>query len=636
MYRARECVHECGMRSLREQRDDRYGRYGTMRPHRAPICDIYVCGIPHTTQKMNDETGPVIERHDPDGYFRYGTHEITMFEMPGLGMMVATSLTTACGVGCIATATLVKRVCIPNDKLLSVADIMNRFRESGHTLPPRIARYTTCAKSLRFIPIQFVAPILRYVHDTTNNIAKSHAAAHMHRQFLEHFRNELSELQALEEPLQTSLAPLAPLASLASLASLAPHPPPVAPAIVKPIVEEMEFGFDISRDTLTFRHAPTNPIPFMLVDGKYWFRGNSLAKAMGYVNPIDAMARHIDEVHKKPRKSLDKGQGFTTLPLSCHDDKVQRETRCIALSCHDDNTTWIEEGGLYSLIMGSKLPQARSFKNWVCGEVLPAIRRTGSYNLTTSHTHPSTSTRVAVVPSDTQTPSTNIVPFASTAPAPSTAPEGSFVSPRMNGRFVSDFFGKSVFYLIRFELRGHPYMKFGITKDFENRFKSHYALLRNYSFALFFAVEFEERSSLERAFREHMRSIDRLRTVTISDNTLTEVVDLKNWTEDVIIVVVEKMIEQLKMETEAVDDIVDSDSSYSTFVADRHFELGRLKIEKEFELEKFQIENDTEKFRIGQEKEKQVELAREVMKNWNSLDGADVNAFLKLLLGSSG
>jgi prophage antirepressor-like protein len=556
---------------------------------------------------MNDATGPVIERHDSDDCFRYGTHEIPVFEMPGMGLMVATSFTTACGVGCIATATLVKRVCIPNDQLLSVADIMNRFRESGHTLPPRIARYTTCAKSLRFIPIQFVAPILRYVHDTTNNIVKSHAAAHMHRQFLEHFRNELSEMQALEEPLQTSLSSLAPLVSLAS------HPPRVAPAIVEqiePIVEEMEFGFDISGDTLTFRHAPAKPIPFVMVDGTLWFRGNSVLSALGYAEETGTrpIANHVSERHKKRRAEL-----FQVSRLPYHGNLHAASP---PLSSNESNTIWIQEGGLYSLVMRSHLPQVQAFKDWVCGEVLPAIRRTRSYNLTTSHTDPSTSTRVPD-PSNVLTPSTNIVPFASTTP------EGSFVSPRMNGRFVSDFFGKSVFYLIRFELRSHPYMKFGITKDFENRFKSHYALLRNYSFALYFAVEFEERSSLERAFREHMRSIDRLRTVTISDNTLTEVVDLKNWTEDVIIVVVEKMIEQLKMETEAADDLVGSDSSYSTFVADRHFELGRLKIEKEFELEKFRME-----------KEKHVELAREVMKNWSSLDGADVNSFLKLLLGS--
>jgi hypothetical protein len=76
-------------------------------------------------------------------------------------------------------------------------------------------------------------------------------------------------------------------------------------------------------------------------------------------------------------------------------------------------------------------------------------------------------------------------------------------------------------------------------------------------------------------------------------------------------------------DSDIVDD--DDDSAYGTFIADRHFALERFRIEKEFELEKFRIEK---------EKEKRVELAREVMKNWNGFDGADVNSFLKLVLGS--
>jgi prophage antirepressor-like protein/predicted GIY-YIG superfamily endonuclease len=585
------------------------------------------------------ETEPEIERLDSDGYFRYGTHEIPMFEMPGVGLLVATSgITKALGVGCIAAPTLIKNIMIPQDQIFYFSDMVFVAKMKGmRSFTPRISQLLTTGSKLRFVHIRYAIRMVDHIASKTKIAPAKVAASHMLRRLNVHFASEVADVAP----------PIAPIAPTASPASFPIEIEEVEHVEHVESMGPMEFGFDISGDTFTFCHAPTKAIPFMMVDDVLWFRGNNVAEALGYKNPSKAISDHVSDHHKKARKFVDKGIESPTVgegPL---------QNASIVLSCNEHRAMWIKEGGLYSLVMASKLPQVQALRDWVCGEVLPAIRRFRSYSLNTAQTvptNPSTSTRVPV-PSTTQPRSTDIVPLASTAHAPSTTPEGSFVSSRMNGRFVSDFFGKSVFYLIRFQFDGHPYMKFGITKDFENRFKSHYALLRDYSFALYFAIEFEERSSLERAFREHVRSKDQLRTVTIGDNNLTEVVDLENWTEDAIIIVVEKMVEQFKMAddsnsrstlnrkrllSERDSDIVDDDSAYGTFVADRHFELERLKIEKEFELEKLHIEKEAEKdlgkFRM--EKEKHVELAREVMKNWSSLDGADVNSFLKLLLGS--
>jgi prophage antirepressor-like protein len=545
-------------------------------------------------------------------------------------------ITTALGLGCIDSASMVKFTSIPRDQIFSLADINKRIQSMAIPLrlPPRITQSTTSSSNQRFVPIGYAARMLRHivrVRMDAGDLDKSVLLRNMLHSMHTQFESELSDL-----PPDTFWVPPMSASSISSRRSTPkpPKPPkpttqskpyvpkqPTIPEVSTPVptrssiqqvediehVESMEFGFDISGETLTFRHAPTNPIPFMLVDGKFWFRGNNVLSALGYAEETGTkpIANHVSEHHKRARKFIDKA-GPVASPT---------------LSQQDGNTIWIEEAGLYSLIMGSKLPQARLFRDWVCGEVLPAIRRTGSYISTTR----------APVPSNA---STDIIQLPT--------PEGSFVSPRMRGRFVSDFFGKSVFYLIRFEFDNRPYMKFGITKDLENRLKSHYSTLRDYSFALYFAIEFEDRSWLERAFREHMRFTDRLRTVTIGDNNLTEVVHLDNGPEDTIIVVVESMVKQFVDDSNGMnlnrkrslserdsdivdDDNDDDDSAYGTFIADRHFALERLRIEKEFELEKFRIEK---------EKEKRVELAREVMKNWNGFDGADVNTFLKLVLGS--
>ena len=88
-------------------------------------------------------------------------------------------------------------------------------------------------------------------------------------------------------------------------------------------------------------------------DGNILFVGKDVAKALGYKNTSKAIQQHVDDEDK------------STLPIR----EGAYETRAIV----------INESGLYSLILSSKLPQAKAFKRWVTSEVLPAIRRTGAY-----------------------------------------------------------------------------------------------------------------------------------------------------------------------------------------------------------------------------------------------------------------
>lgn len=90
------------------------------------------------------------------------------------------------------------------------------------------------------------------------------------------------------------------------------------------------------------------------INGEPWFVGNDVAKILGYSNPRDALAKHADEEDKIP-------------DVMIYDGSQNR------------NMTIINESGLYSLILSSKLPSAKEFKHWITSEVLPQIRKTGKY-----------------------------------------------------------------------------------------------------------------------------------------------------------------------------------------------------------------------------------------------------------------
>lgn len=91
------------------------------------------------------------------------------------------------------------------------------------------------------------------------------------------------------------------------------------------------------------------------LDGEPWFVGKDVADALGYSNSRDALARHVDDEDKTSVVIPDTGSNYKS------------------------KTTLINESGLYSLVLSSKLPTAKQFKHWVTSEVLPAIRRHGAY-----------------------------------------------------------------------------------------------------------------------------------------------------------------------------------------------------------------------------------------------------------------
>ncbi len=104
-----------------------------------------------------------------------------------------------------------------------------------------------------------------------------------------------------------------------------------------------------------FKNREFGEIRTVAIDGEPWFVGKDVAEALGYSNTRDALATHVMDEDKN------------TVVIS---DGKRRG---------NPNQVIINESGLYALIFGSKLDSAKRFKHWVTSEVLPQIRRTGTY-----------------------------------------------------------------------------------------------------------------------------------------------------------------------------------------------------------------------------------------------------------------
>ena len=104
---------------------------------------------------------------------------------------------------------------------------------------------------------------------------------------------------------------------------------------------------------ITFENMEFGKLTVMEKDGEFFFIGKEVAEKLGYANTRDALVRHVDIDDKAD--------------VVFHDGRQRR------------NMVSINESGLYSLILSSKLPQAKDFKRWVTTEVLPSIRKNGGY-----------------------------------------------------------------------------------------------------------------------------------------------------------------------------------------------------------------------------------------------------------------
>lgn len=104
-----------------------------------------------------------------------------------------------------------------------------------------------------------------------------------------------------------------------------------------------------------FQNPEFGTVRILTVNNEPWFVGKDVAEILGYVKTRNAIADHVDEEDKT--SALIQGDG----------------------SNYKSKAILINESGLYSLILSSKLPKAKEFKRWVTSEVLPSIRKHGAY-----------------------------------------------------------------------------------------------------------------------------------------------------------------------------------------------------------------------------------------------------------------
>ena len=108
-------------------------------------------------------------------------------------------------------------------------------------------------------------------------------------------------------------------------------------------------------ELMVFNNVEFGQVRTMEINGEPYFVGKDVAEILGYANTSKALIDHVDD-----------------------EDKLNNET----LSSLGQRGGWlINESGLYSLILSSKLSNAKKFKRWVTSEILPAIRKTGSYSI---------------------------------------------------------------------------------------------------------------------------------------------------------------------------------------------------------------------------------------------------------------
>lgn len=111
-------------------------------------------------------------------------------------------------------------------------------------------------------------------------------------------------------------------------------------------------------DLTVFTNEEFGEVRTMVIEGEPWFVGKDVVDILGYRNGSRDINRHVDEEDKRKIMLFDGKQ--------------------------DKETIIINESGLYSLILSSKMPNAKKFKRWVTKEVLPSIRKTGGYKVPTS------------------------------------------------------------------------------------------------------------------------------------------------------------------------------------------------------------------------------------------------------------
>ena len=132
-------------------------------------------------------------------------------------------------------------------------------------------------------------------------------------------------------------------------------------------------------------HYEENKISVIECNDEIWFRGKSVAQSLGYLKPLKALHTHVDKEDKRKLPDLEgvpQNRVHLRLGVTQNGVHLNLQSGCL----------FINESGLYSLILRSKLESAKEFKRWVTKDVLPSIRKTGRYDYCIDHKYNNTLT----------------------------------------------------------------------------------------------------------------------------------------------------------------------------------------------------------------------------------------------------
>lgn len=124
-----------------------------------------------------------------------------------------------------------------------------------------------------------------------------------------------------------------------------------------------------------FENEEFGEIRTVTINNEPWFVGKDVATALGYKNTKDAIISHVDDEDK----TVIQRSEIATLENHIPEDVLPMNF--VSAEIPNRGLTTINESGLYALIFGSKLETAKKFKHWVTSEVLPSLRKTGSYEM---------------------------------------------------------------------------------------------------------------------------------------------------------------------------------------------------------------------------------------------------------------
>lgn len=126
-------------------------------------------------------------------------------------------------------------------------------------------------------------------------------------------------------------------------------------------------------DLQIFNHPDFGEVRTVTINDEPWFVGKDVAEKLGYQNSKDALISHVDEDDKR---ILQRSEIAT---LENHIPKDALSVNFVRGDVPNRGLTIINESGLYSMILSSKLPGAKEFKRWVTSEILPSIHKHGAY-----------------------------------------------------------------------------------------------------------------------------------------------------------------------------------------------------------------------------------------------------------------